>query len=768
MPSPSAKPPTNLPAEITSFVGRRHDLVAVRQLFSTTRLVTLTGIGGVGKTRLALRVAQEMQRVFTDGVHLVELSALAEPGLLPQLVLDALEVREQPRADALTALCERLRSRRTLLLLDNCEHLIEATAELVDRVLRTAPEVRILATSRQALRLNGESVYPVAPLLTPAPSTIAPRTSGNYPSVRLFADRAAAVVPDFTITPDNEESVARLCHRLEGIPLALELAAVRLRLMTVGELAERLADRFQLLREGSRNLPERHQTLKALIDWSYDLCTLTEQLLWTRCSVFAGGSSFDALEAVCTDAALPNSALLDTVAGLVDKSILVREEHGKHVRFRMLETIREYGRIRLEDSGEEPALSLRHRNWFADLVDTATREWAGPRQVDWAKRLHLDHANIRLALEYSMARPAEVATGIQMAAQPWFWASMDHLNEARLWIDRGLAQLSKPSHELAWALATRGYIAAFQGDDVALRELPERAHAMALELDDLPVLALANHVIGFRQSLERGGIRKAIPLFAEALRQYDETGMAGQYHDSVVVELAATHVLLHEFDRAAELTEDLYTRCAAAGERLNLSFALWLRALISFLGNDDPDRAEEDLLEALRIKRLFRDTLGIGLTLEVLSWAAATRGDAERAAVIMGGADRIWQTIGSRHLQGKRARYESQARASVGASSFEASYTRGRALRIDEVVAYGLREDLAKPDSVDTLSTLTRREREVAELVAQGMSNKEIAAHLVISLRTAEGHVEKILAKQGFKTRTQIASWITRQHTEPY
>ncbi|MEU0403842.1 LuxR C-terminal-related transcriptional regulator [Streptomyces sp. NPDC006197] len=733
-------------------------------MFASARLVTLTGIGGVGKTRLALSVAHDIRRAFKNGVYFVQLAGLAEPDLLPHTVLDALGIREQPKKDALDVLCDTLRDHQALLILDSCEHLVEATAGLVDRVLRAAPGVRVLAASRQALRNDGEHLYPVAPLLTPSPSTAGDGTAANYPAVKLFTDRAVAVVPDFKITPANEEAVARLCRRLEGIPLALELAAVRLQVLSLEELAERLDDRFQLLREGSRSLPRRHQTLRAVIDWSYELCTRQEQLAWARSSVFAGSFSFEALEAVCADATLPGSELLDTVGGLIEKSIFIREEHDAQIRFRMLDTIREYGQVRLAEAGEDGDLALRHRNWFAELVAVATREWAGPRQVEWAARLHLDHPNIRLALEYSMTRPAEVGIGIGIAAQPWFWASMDHLNEARMWLDRGLEQLDEPSHEFAWALATRGYIAAFQGDDEALRQLPERALAMATELGDPSTLALAHHVIGFRQALEPGEIRKSIPLFIEAMRQYDETGMARQYHDAVVIELATTYALLHEFERATELVDDLHARCVAVGERWNLSFALWLRGLISLLGSDDPIGAETDLLEALRIKRLFRDTFGLGLTFEVLAWTAAAKGEAERAAVVIGGADRIWNSIGSPHLHEKRARYADAARTRLGAAAFDAARARGRTMQVDEMIGFASREDAGLRASAASKSRLTRREREVAELVADGMSNQQIATRLVISVRTAEGHVEKILAKQGFKTRAQIAAWVARQH----
>lgn len=762
------RPASTLPADLTSFIGRRHDLVAVRQLFSVSRLVTLTGIGGVGKTRLALQAAHTMQRAFPDGVYVVELGSLSDPDLLAQTVSDALGIRGKATTDPVTVVAEYLRERQLLLVLDNCEHLVEAVAALVDQLLRAAPEVRVLATSRQAMRIAGEHIYPVPPLLAPDPDgLLEPGTTSHYPAVALFADRVAAVVPDFAVTAENEAAVARLCHRLEGIPLAIELAAVRLRVLAVDELADRLDDRFQLLRVGNRNLPKRHQTLQALIDWSYDLCTPRERQLWARSSVFAGGFFADALEAVCSDdEELPSTEVLDTLAGLVEKSIVIREQPGKHARFRMLETFREYGQARLAESGGEPELARRHRDWFARLVETATEEWVGPRQAEWAGRLHLDHANLRVALEFCMSHPGEAGVGLMIAAQPFFWGAMDHLNEAALWLDRGLALEPGPSHARAWGLATRAWIAAFQGDERSLSTMPEQAYEMALDLDDLSALALANHVMGFRQSLSRGpDLAKAIPLFITALEQYAEAGVAMQYQDSARVELAVAYIMLHEFDQAAELAEELRARSTAVGERSNLSYALWMRGMLALL-HGDPTTAEPDLVEAVRVKRFLRDVLGLALTLEVLAWAAAATGDAERAATILGGTDKVWQTLGTRHLQVQRARYETMGRASIGDAAYEAAYDRGSELSLDETIAYGLREVApAEPEEVETANPLTPREQEVAALVAEGMSNKEIAAKLVISLRTAEGHVERILAKQGFKTRAQIASWVTRHRT---
>ncbi|WP_460788129.1 ATP-binding protein [Nocardioides maradonensis] len=754
-----------VPVELTSFVGRRQDLAAVRQLCGTARLVTVTGIGGVGKTRLALRVANELRRAFPDGLYVVELAALSDAALLPHAVLDALGVQDQPTRPPLTTIAEHLRSRHVMLLLDNCEHLVDAVAELADHVLRAAPEVRILATSRQALRIAGEYVYPLSPLPAPHPeTTIRPGTALQYPSVMLLVERSAAVVPDFGLTPENEAAVVRLCQRLEGIPLAIELAAVRLKVLTVEQLVSRLDDRFELLSEGSRNLPRRHQTLQALIDWSHDLCNAEERTLWARSSVFAGTFSLDAIEAVCTDESLPPGAVLNTVAGLVDKSIFQREVNEGTVRFRMLETLRSYGQDRLAADDQQRVLARRHRDWCLAMVERAGQEWVSPHQQEWASRLELEHANLRRALEFCVSEPGEARAGLRLAAVPWLWGATSHLNEGYLWLRRTLALDEEPSHERAWALATAAYLATFERNLEALNTLPEEALALAEELGDPSAIAYAKHVLGAGRMLgpDPGS---AIPLLTEALQGYVDNNVPAQYPDSLLIELAAAHLFHGDIDVAAGIIDKLLAQCAANGDLWNLSYALWGRGYVAVL-RGQPEAAEADLRGALRMKQQLHDTLGVAFALELLAWTAAHH-DAERSATLLGAVDRLWESIvGSPHLADQRAEHEAVARAKLSGPAFELAFSRGRAADTDAIIALALGE--STPPSGEATPTapavsLTRRQQEVAEMVAAGMSNKDIAARLVISLRTAEGHVEGILTKLGFTSRAQIATWMSQQ-----
>ncbi len=769
-PSSQRRAANNLPADLTSFVARRPEVAQIRQLLSASRLVTLVGVGGVGKTRLAVHAARDVQRAFPEGVFLVELASLKDPALLPHTVIDALAIPEQSSRAPMNILADYLRHRQILLVLDNCEHLLESAAELTAALLRSAPGLRILATSRQVLRVPGEHIMPVPTLPVPAPDVpLVPGLATQYAALALFAERAAAVVPGFGITAENEAAVLRLCQRLEGIPLAIELAVVRLRVLPVAGLATRLDRRFQLLTEGSRTAPERHQTLRAAIDWSFDLCTPAEQLLWARASVFAASFDLEAVEAICSDGALPPEAILDTVAGLTDKSIFIREEHAGHVRFRMLEMIREYGQARLRESGTEPALKQRHRDWYVQFVEEASAEWFGPQQERWSTRLLLEHANLRLALEFCLAQPDQVRIGLHLAGISWFfWVACGFLTEGRYWLDRALSLDTDPSPELAWALGTDGYIAVLQGDLEAGGTVLERCRSLALELDDPAALAYATHLLGLC-AMFKDDLVGAVELLHEGLARYEATDVTHDYPNGLRIQLATTYLLQNDVDQAFDVVRDVHRRCEQRGERWLLSYAIWGLGFVA-LARGQLDQADVHLRDSLRIKRFFHDTLGLAFALDVLAWTAAARGEGERAAVLLGGASQLWRTFGaqlfgSKHLMTRREQFEEQARQILGDHAFDAAFARGSDLTVDETLTYALQERVSTaPTQPRRAATeLTRREREIGDLVADGMSNKEIASTLVISFRTAEGHVEHILTKLGFTSRAQIAAWVTGQ-----
>jgi predicted ATPase len=386
-----------IPHEVASMVGRRRERTDIRQALSESRLVTLTGFGGIGKTRLALAVAPDLRRAFADGVHFVSLGSLADPEMIPQVTARTLGMRtvsQQSPADSLVAY---LGSRQVLIVFDNCEHLIEAVAVFAQDLLWSCPRLRILATSREPLRITGEAVHAVAPLTVPA--TGAEARSPHYSeSEALFLDRARAVVPNFALTPGNRDEVSEICRLLEGIPLAIELAAVRLRSMSASQIARDLADHWGPLSRGSRTAPARQRTMTACIDWSFSLCSPTERDVWAGVSVFAGGFEVDAAQAVCARLA-GEEELADVIAALVDKSIIAAEERAGQMRFRLLPPIRHRGLRRLAEMGLTGELRRRHRDWYADLTARASEEQLSPRQVDWIERLGREERNLQAALE---------------------------------------------------------------------------------------------------------------------------------------------------------------------------------------------------------------------------------------------------------------------------------------------------------------------------------------------------------------------------------
>ncbi|WP_188195213.1 ATP-binding protein [Nonomuraea sp. SYSU D8015] len=759
-----------LPAELNSFVGRRHEIAEVKRLLSEGRLVTLVGVGGVGKTRLALRVGFDLRRAFHDGVWLVELAALENPDLLVQTVTETLEIHDRSVRPPMEVLIDHLRDRETLLILDNCEHLLDACAAMAETLMRSVPGLRILATSRQALGVVGERMMPLPPMSVPEADGVRPTAESlrHSDAVRLFAERAQAVVPGFEITDANRDSVAGICRRLDGIPLAIELAAVRLRAVSVQQLLTRLDDRFRLLTTGSRAAMPRQQTLRALIDWSHALCTDAERLLWSRLSVFSGGLDLEAAEHVCSGDGIAFEDVFDLVNGLVDKSVLAREEHGATVRYRLLETIRQYGRDRLRDSGEEAVLRDRHRDWYLDLATRAQRDWYGPDQVTWFARLRADHGNLRTALDHCLTTPGQAEAGLAIAtALRFYWIAAGALREGRVWLDRLLATAPEPTAERAKALCVNARLAVLQSDfEVAGKTLDE-CRDLGRRLGDPAVIAGAAYVGGL-SALIRRDPESAVTLLGEAAEGNraagDEMGLVNS-----LMYLATAHSLLGHSDQATAQFKECLAICDTRHEHWFRSYTLWVFG-IEIWRQGDTARAVEMEREAIRLKQPFDDRLGIALCVEALAWMAA--GDAtDRAAVLLGASQESWRSFGGPlfgYLSGYHDTAETVARERLGEDAFEAAFRKGTELSGDEVLAYAMGRD-ARPvkRAAPEPSPLTRRETEIAQLVAQGLSNKEIAAKLVIAQRTAEAHVEHILCKLGFNSRTQIAAWVAEQASSP-
>jgi predicted ATPase/class 3 adenylate cyclase len=509
--------PNNLPLQLTTFIGREKEIATVKRLLARARLVTLSGSGGSGKTRLAIEVAGEVQADFPHGVWLVELASLADPLLITQAVASALGVREEENRPLLATVIDFLRERTLLLLLDNCEHLIEACASLAESLLHTCPKVRLLASSREALGINGEITFPVPSLSTPDMRSLPPLESlAQYEAVRLFVERAALALPGFILTADNAATVVEVCHRLDGIPLAIELAAARVRLLSVEQIAARLNDRFRLLTVGSRTALPRQQTLRALIDWSYDLLTEVERTLLRRLSVFAGGWSLTAAEAVAAEAVVAEAAVaeavvadgeqgtiavgdvLDLLAQLVNKSLVIaKREQGTETRYHLLETIRQYASEKLWAAEEGEMMRHRHLDTFMRLAEEAEEEVTGPDQVAWLNRLEEELDNLRAAVEW--AQKNNPVAGIRMiGALRRFFLVQGHLNEGIAWLSQLMDQPQAiPRTPLrVKALAAAANLTVWRGDFIRSRALAEECLEIARELGDGEAEALAHHLLG--------------------------------------------------------------------------------------------------------------------------------------------------------------------------------------------------------------------------------------------------------------------------------
>ncbi|MBO0804912.1 MAG: AAA family ATPase [Nocardiopsaceae bacterium] len=756
----------NLRAQLTSFVGRRREVAEIKRLLSGSRLVTLTGAGGTGKTRLALRVADDLRRAFPDGVWFVELAALDDHALLTQTVATALGVRDRTARWHLPAMADYLSDKHMLLVLDNCEHLRDACATLADTMLQAAPELRVLVTSRQALGLTGEHLFRVPTLSVPdADPRPAPAALHACEAVRLFLDRAAAVTSDFTLTEANAGIVAQICRRLEGLPLAIELTAVRLRALSAEEILERLEDRYRLLTASSPVALPRHRTLRALIDWSYDLCSERERAAWARLSAFSGGFDLDAAEAVCASGDLPQGAVLDTLAALVDKSILAAEDHDGRIRYHMLETIREYGSVRLRESGTGPAIRKRHRDHFERMVARARDEWCGPGQQRWMARILRDHSNIRAALEYTLTEPGQAEAGLKIAGALWFfWIATGLTAEGRRWLERLLELESAPGTWRNTALWVYAYLCIIQEDVACALPRIDECRRSATEQGDAESLAWAMQLSGMA-AMSAGDLAKARAHLEDGVARHracrDDIGTA-----DACFYLVAVVALLGEPRRAAALCEEVLALCDSNGERWLKSYMMWDLGLVAWqLG--DSTRAVASTREGLRLAREFNEQWAIAFCVELLAWAAHAELRHRRAAYLLGCADSIWQRIGAplfgmRHLLRYHEQCASGTRETLGAAAFDAEFGKGKRTRVGAAISAALEEGESRDERAageERTSVLTPREAEIAGLIAEGLSNKAIAARLLIVPRTVEAHVEHILDKLGFSSRAQIAAW---------
>jgi predicted ATPase/DNA-binding CsgD family transcriptional regulator len=762
--------PGAVPRPSSSWVGRRREIQQVRSALDAARLVTLTGPGGVGKTRLAREVACRTARGSAASVVFVELAELHEDAQLPTLVAGRLGLHNRSGESTLQAVLDHLRERDPLLVLDNCEHLVAASASLAERVLAECPGVVVLATSRQSLGVPGEHVVRVPPLSVPeADAAHRPGELTRYDAVRLLVDRAGALVPGFALTPENSGAVTRICRSLDGLPLAIELAAARVRSLSPQQIADRLTRRLPLLTSGPRSAPERQRTLRATIDWSFELCTPAEQAVWRRAAVFAGSFELDAAEQVCSGAAsgtaVAPDGVLDAVDGLIDKSVLLREPHGDVVRYRMPETLREYGHDRLDAAGERAATARRHRDWVDRLTAAADAGWFGPRQLGWAARLRQELPNVRSAMRWCLTEPGEAGPALRIASRlDEYWTYYGHSVEVREWLDRALTLTAEAgpagadSRDRARALGVCAlqslWHLGFAHADARIAE----AEALAGTAEDAGLRAFLTYVraLGAQMRVVPDDAARLARGAAEAFRELGDVRREMHplwiYGVSVGYRGGDLREGRWALGRMLELSE-------AHGETRYRAMAQFGLAYLEVERGDDVDAAARLGRRALANLRTMGAGSGTAYVLDALAWIADRQGDRQRAATLFGAAATLWERVGSSPdvaLPGPHRAHHEAVLHVLGRERFDRAFAAGRAMTSDDAIAYALDEPVTPP-----AAPLTRRELEVAGLVAAGLSNREIAAKLVIAQRTVDTHVQNILGKLEFRGRAQIATWFT-------
>jgi non-specific serine/threonine protein kinase len=730
--------PNNLPVALTSFVGRRDEMEEIARLLGTARLVTLTGAGGCGKSRLSVQVARNILESFPDGAWIAELAPLTDPGLVAQRVAAALGVREEAGRPIMETLREALGARTLLILLDNCEHLTDACRSLAAGLLEGAPGVRILATSREALGVAGEVVWRVPPLHVPdlrGPGRLTRREIGRFESVRLFAERATAAAPNFSLTDQNADTVAQICSRLDGIPLAIELAAARVKVLPVNQILTRLEDRFRLLTSGSPTALMHQQTLRATVEWSYDLLSEKERTLFDRLSVFAGGASLEAVESVCAGESLAEAEILDLLTHLIDKSLVVPEEGVEGAaRYRMLETLREYGREALEGSGGKPGCLERHAAFYLALAEEAEPELTGSDQSAWLARLEQEHDNLRRAAEWAILT-AHRDEALRLAGSLWrFWRIHGHFDEGRRRLDAALAldvRADASGRHRAKALLGAGALARNQSDYERARVLLEESLALLRANEDLEGIGAALQEIGnvaddqgrhddalarYQESLAirrrlgdrigeaallhnlgvvaqaRGDHERARSLYRESLAIKRELGNeAGEAN--TLNALGSVDLDLGDFDSAKREHEQALALHRRLRHRGGIAYSLHELGRVAIAARDF-NKARAFLCESLPLFEELGDRIGVAETLEHFAVLAIEQGAHAAGLELAGAASALREQLGAPATPTDRSRFEAQlskAREALGDPTSEAHLRDGVGMAIKDALALATR-----------------------------------------------------------------------------
>jgi predicted ATPase/DNA-binding SARP family transcriptional activator/DNA-binding CsgD family transcriptional regulator len=764
----------NLPAPRTNFVGREREMVEVKRTLAMTKLLTLTGAGGCGKTRLALEVARDLVGAYPDGVWLVDLAPLSEEELVPQAVAEVLGVPEQPNRPYTDVLTEALGASKTLIVLDNCEHLLGACARLVDALLDFCPGVHILATSREPLNVAGEVVWSVPPLSVPdVERPLSAEGLRAYESTRLFVERALRRPGTLILTAGVIQAVAEICQELDGIPLAIELAAAKVGILAVGQISERIGDSLKLLSGGSRTATPRQQTLKGTLDWSYDLLSASEKKLFRRLSAFAGGFTLEAAENVGSDG-IAEAEVLDLLSRLVDKSLVVAEATTEgRVRYKMLEPIRQYAQERLKESKESDATRRRHAAFSLALAEEAEPNLKGAAQEERLGRLETEHDNFRAALSWTVEQ-GEVELALRLSsALVEFWHLHVHHNEARRWLEVALAEEGGSPNARMKALERACFLSWEQGDYERAVALGEEGLALARRVGNdasaAAILVSLGSIAMSRMELDR-----ASALLEEAVAicrtSGDDSGLAHALYT-----LGMVAIVRRDHARAMTLHEESLALARKMGDEAAIARALGQGALTALVGGD-LRQADELSKATLELSR----RLGIGhyaaSCLDVFGASAALRGHSVRAVRLWAAEESLREAMDIPRMPAELSfygRYFEAARAQLDDAAWETARSEGRAMSMEQATEYALTEEEPartpavpvpeKPSAVTRRVTLTRREQEVAALVAQGLTNRQIASELSISDYTVANHISKIFKKLNVNSRSQVTAWVVKQ-----
>jgi len=688
-------PRHNLPAQLTSFVGRRQNIDEIGRLLVTTRLLTLTGAGGCGKTRLALQVASGLIDDFRDGAWWVDLAPLSDPDLVTHSVASAFKVQEGPSRLLIDGLCDYLRSRHVLLVLDNCEHLIGACAQLAESLLLASPGSRILATSRESLGLPAETVWRVPSLSVPASLAASTETAEQSEAVGLFIDRATAVAPTVVLSEANASLVGAICRRLDGIPLAIELAAARMNVLSVEQIYDRLNDRFRLLTGGSRTAVARQRTLEATVDWSYNLLSKIERRFFCRLSVFVGGWTLEAAETICAGGAIKKALVLDLLSNLVNKSLVSSEDDATGVRrYRLLETVRQYAREHLLRSGEASRVRNRHLAFYLALARRAEPQLTRADQGSWLTQLQHDHDNLRSALEWSVAGPDRRQDAMELAgALFWFWLKRGYLDEGRQWLQRGLALDATNAPGLrAKALVGLAHMMWFQGDHASMLQQLEESLALGRQINDLRIVAFSLFLQAFAAVDDGAGLDRGVALANESRAAAASIG--DFWLQSVPCFVLAAAEMFRDLEQAGRLQEEALNLSRQTGDQFIIGIALADLAEMRVLQHRYREATELGI-EGLLLCEEAGDRRGIAWSFESLAVAQAAQGHGVRAARLWGAADQLRESVGAflpPQYDRVRDLYFDAVKDALGDGAFHAALSRGRAMSLAHGIQYAVTE----------------------------------------------------------------------------